>query len=168
MIGNKGIPDEILSKIFCYADPESLLLFQLVCKHWYYLIRNYVWHKKAEQAIQKPLPMFKKEHWAVYYFICDNRPFYRNLMKNHSGEHGLFKNWNITENGGDGWSIECPPKTTKPLPKDSVFEGKNHCFVTSYSRCYKEQVINLIDEGFSEFLLDWYQPTIRVTIELTL
>ncbi|OXU28694.1 hypothetical protein TSAR_007130 [Trichomalopsis sarcophagae] len=163
IIENKSIPNEILSKILCYTDHNALLLCQLVCKHWHYLIRNYVWHKKAEFTLGKSLTFTEKTPWTVYYFICDQMPFYKNLVKNHSGKYGLFKHWCITENGGTGWNVENPPKAVKQLPDDPVFEDESYCFVTSFSKCWKEQTIYLIDEGFSEYVLDYLQPTIKVS-----
>ncbi|KAJ8688361.1 hypothetical protein QAD02_024156 [Eretmocerus hayati] len=157
------IPDELLSKIFCYTDHKTLLSCQLVCKHWYHLIVDYIWHKKAEFVVGNTLPLTDKIPWTVFYFICDQRPFYKNLLKNHSGECGTLKHWNVLENGGDGWAVEKRPKSVRPLPKDPVFKGNKSCFVTSFSRCMKEQVINLLDEGFSEYLLDQLQPTIKVS-----
>lgn len=162
IIENKIIPDELLSKILCYTEPIALLQCQLVCKHWFNLIQNYVWHKRAELTVRKTLPSTGKTPWTIYYFICEGKPFYKNLIKNHSGEFGLLQNWNITENGGDGWNVECPPKAVRLLPDDPVFEDKNFCFVTSFSKCWKEQVVNLIDEGFTEYCLDYLQPTIKV------
>ena len=108
------------------------------------------------------IPSNKKIPWTAYYFICNGMPFYKNLVKNHSGEHGLYKNWLISKNGGDGWGVEFKPKAVKSLPNNSVFEGKTFCFVTSFSKCWKEQVINLLDEGFTEYVLDYLQPTIKV------
>jgi hypothetical protein len=162
IIENKSIPDELLSKILCYTDHKALLLCQLVCKHWNYLIHNYVWHKKAELTIGKSLPFGEKIPWTIYYFICDKKPFYKNLIKNHSGEEGFNAYWGITDFGGNGWNVEHPPTGVVPLPDDPVFENKNYCFITSFKKCSKEQIINLIDEGFSEYLLDYLQPTIKV------
>lgn len=89
-------------------------------------------------------------------------PFYKNLAKDHSGEKGLKSDWNIVANEGDGWAVESPPVGIQKLPKDLIFENLNHCFVTSYNCCWKEQIINLAEEGASEFLMDQMQPTIKV------
>lgn len=85
-----------------------------------------------------------------------------NLIKNHSGEKGLKSDWNILTNPGDGWIVESPPVCVQPLPDDPIFENINHCFATSYNRCWKEQVIDLIKEGASEDLIDQLQPTVKV------
>lgn len=162
IIENKSIPDELLSKILCHTHHKTLLQCQLVCRHWHYLIRNYVWHKKAELTAGRTLPFNRDTPWTMYYFICDERPFYKNLVKNHSGQDGLFEHWSITENGGDGWNVERPPKAVRSMPEDPVFENQYYCFVTSFSKCSMEQVINLVDEGFSEYILDHLQPTIKV------
>lgn len=164
-IENCSIPEELLLKILCYVDHKTLVGCHLVCKHWNFLIKDYVWQKKAELTLGKSLILNPKTAWTVYYFICDEKPFYKNLIKNHSGEYGPNKHWVILENGGNGWSAERPPKGVKPLPNDPVFENKYYCFVASFSKCWKEQVINLVQEGFSEYILDHLQPTIKVFVK---
>ncbi|XP_014203456.2 F-box only protein 6-like [Copidosoma floridanum] len=157
------IPDELLLSIFYAMDAKSLLHCHMVCRHWRYLIRNRVWYKKAELTVGQSLPLSDKIPWTAYCFICANKPFYKNLVKNHSREEGLFKYWKVTDNGGAGWDIECPPQGVKPLPADPVFENKQFCFVTSFGRCCMEQTIDLIDEGMNEYLLGFLQPTIKVS-----
>ncbi|XP_058806093.1 F-box only protein 2-like isoform X2 [Phymastichus coffea] len=154
---------ELLLKILCNVDHKTLLGCQLVCKHWNFLIKDYVWQKKSELMLRKSLVLDQQTPWTIHYFICDHKPFYKNLIKNHSGENGPNKHWDIIENGGNGWSVEHPPQGVRALPKDPVFEDKYNCFVASFGKCWKEQVINLVKEGFSEYMIDHLQPTIQVS-----
>lgn len=172
VLSDKYIPEELLGELFCYVDCKSLLNCQLVCKRWKDLIQEYVWRKKAELIFGQSLQCLKSYElpWTVYYKICKKNPFERNLLKNHSGQEGLKKHWVISRQGGDHWRIEKPPVGVPPLPDDPVFEGKNSCFVTSYSLCSKRQIVDLIAEGLSDVLLDTFQPPIQVlnTIDLDL
>lgn len=195
---DKFIPDELMIEIFChYIDHKSLKSCQLVCKRWNLLIQSYIWRKKAELTIHHSLPIDEDASWTMYYLICDKKPFYRNLIKNHSGEEGLKStevttnrsfyrnryvnfndqdweiesesvdlrsNWNVIYDGGHHWAVESPPVGVPPLPQDPVFKETNHCFVTSFGLCWKEQIIDLIKEGASDYLMDKIQPTIKVTI----
>ncbi|CAD6204913.1 GSCOCG00003047001-RA-CDS [Cotesia congregata] len=164
MLADKYIPEELIGELLCYVDHKSLLNCQLVCRRWKDLIREYVFRKKAEMTFGQSLQCLSncEDPWKIYYKICKKNPFERNLLKNHSGQDGLKKHWVITRQGGDHWKIESPPVGVPPLPKDPVFEGSNSCFVTSYSQCSKRQLIDLLDEGLSDVLLDTFQPTIEV------
>lgn len=105
---DKYIPEEVLPDILCYCvDYKSLCSCQLVCKNWQNLIQDYLWRKKAELTVHHALPADENAPWTMYYLICHKKPFYKNLMKNHSGEIKLKKdtNWVIKSEGGDGWKI---------------------------------------------------------------
>ncbi|XP_034172150.2 F-box only protein 6 [Osmia lignaria lignaria] len=163
IVSGKYLPEELLAEIFCYVDYESLLNCQLVCKRWKILIQSYIWRKKAEISIGQPLFLDKEVSWYAYYLICKKKPFERNLIKNHSGEHGVQKHWKIIANEGDRWIVENPPVGVPLLPNNEpVFEGKQYCFVTSYSACTKMQVIDLELEGLTPYILDNLQLPILV------
>lgn len=164
---HQPISKELLSEIFKHVDHRSLLSCQLVCKRWKTLIQSShevsaPWRKKAEMAVGRALPIDEEAPWTMYYLICEKRLFYRNLLKNHSGEAD-FLNWRILSDN-DSWTVECPPRGVPDLPKDPVFDGQpeDYCFVTAYSESWKEQVVDLLDEGCSEYLLDRLRPVIRV------
>ncbi|XP_016836827.1 F-box only protein 6 isoform X1 [Nasonia vitripennis] len=175
-IEEKYIPEEILSLILCYVDHKTLLACQLVCKQWQFIMQDFVWHKIAELRLGRVIPKNKSVPWQLYYFSC-TKPFEKNLIKNHSGELGLNAHWTVTASGGNGWKVEAPPHGVPPLPDDPVFEDKVYCFVTSFyvnpsSRhaqnvdilsCHKFQIVDLIKEGFAEYLLDNFQPKIKVS-----
>ncbi|KAF7383426.1 hypothetical protein HZH66_012776 [Vespula vulgaris] len=155
---------ELLAEFLCHVDNKTLLNCQLVCKRWKILIHSYVWRKKAEMTLNRPHILDTDMPWKAYYMIAKKKPFEKNLMKNHSGEHGVQKYWKIFTNGGDHWKVENPPLGVPPLPKNvPVFEGKEYCFVTSYNNCFKMQLIDLEAEGLSSYVLDVLQPTIVVS-----
>ncbi|XP_014481183.1 PREDICTED: F-box only protein 44-like [Dinoponera quadriceps] len=161
---DKYIPSELLVEIFCNSNLKTLLNCQLVCQRWKMLIQSYVWPKKVEMTLGKPFPRGKNIPWGVFYLICKKKPFERNLIKNHSGGDGVGRHWQIISQGGDQWAIENPPQGVPELPMtESVFEGKQNCFVTSYHFCFKTQQIDLIDEGFTPYVLDVLQPPIEVS-----
>ncbi|XP_054006887.1 F-box only protein 44-like [Hylaeus anthracinus] len=164
ILADKYLPQELLTEIFCYVDYKYLLNCQLVCKRWKILIQSYVWRKKAEISLGQSLLLDKDVPWDVYYLICKKKPFKRNLIKNHSGEHGTKKYWRILSEGGDRWVVENPPKGVPPLPvNEPIFEGKQFCFVTSYHHCTKTQMIDLEVEGWVSYVLDKLQPPIVIS-----
>ncbi|KAG8222987.1 hypothetical protein J437_LFUL002710 [Ladona fulva] len=94
-------------------------------------------------------------------------PWEKNLLKNNCGQDN-FQYWKIMMNGGDGWSVEGVPIGVNPLPKteegnDNPDFGKNTgCFATGGDMCLKEQLIDLLEEGFTESELD-SQPLIQIS-----
>lgn len=162
MLSDVYLPIELIQRILCYADERTLLNCRRVCKRWNEILEDYVWRRKAEWRIGFKLSSNNVLGWKDFYLISAKNIFNRNLLKNHSGEEGLQRHWQVIEDGGDGWTVECPPVGVPPLPQAPEFENKQHCFVTSYFDCYKEYVIDLVKEGFSENILDNVQPPIEV------
>lgn len=160
------IPEELLLDILSYyVDYKTLRNCQLVCKQWNLHMKSYVWRKKAELMLKHTLPLDEDTPWTSYYSICQKQPFNKNLIKNHSGQKNLSsdRDWTIISDGGDGWTVESPPAGVPPLPEDPVFNGINCCFVTSYGKCWKQQIVDLVKEGLSEYVLDNWQPPIKVS-----
>ncbi|XP_077105800.1 F-box only protein 2-like [Ranitomeya variabilis] len=82
----------------------------------------------------------------------------KNLIKNPCGEEDL-EHWELVENGGDEWKVEdLPGDCGAPFPSDGV----SKYFVTSFELCKKSQLIDLLQEGFTEEVLD-AQPNIVVS-----
>ncbi|XP_073441149.1 F-box only protein 2 isoform X1 [Dendrobates tinctorius] len=82
----------------------------------------------------------------------------KNLIKNPCGEEDL-EHWEVVENGGDEWKVEdLPGDCGAPFPSDGV----SKYFVTSFELCKKSQLIDLLQEGFTEEVLD-AQPNIVVS-----
>ena len=77
---------------------------------------------------------------------------------------GLKVGWKILENGGDRWIIEKGHHGSDPLPEEvlALSNNESYNFATSYGWCSMEQIIDLVEEGISEELLD-AQPDILVT-----
>ncbi|XP_044006038.1 F-box only protein 44-like [Aphidius gifuensis] len=162
LICDKYIPEELLSKILIYfVDYKSLLNCQLVCKHWKYLIHNYIWRRKSELIVGQSLCSITDIPWIVYYQIIHKNPFNKNLIKNHSGQEQL-KHWKVILQGGDKWIVEEPPIGVPELPSEAQFDDKQRCFVTSYSPCIKRQAISLVSQGFLPEILDNYQLSIDI------
>ncbi|XP_075880543.1 F-box only protein 2 [Nelusetta ayraudi] len=81
----------------------------------------------------------------------------KNLLKNPSGEEQL-QYWDLTENGGSEWKVE-------DMPGDCGFNFCNDqvtkYFATSFERCLKRQVVDLLEEDFTAEQLD-AQPAVVV------
>ena len=161
MLANKLLAVELVQRILCYVDERTLLHCQLVCKCWNEIIKDYVWRKKAEIKTGCKISIDTVLEAKDFYSICTNNLFERNLMENHSGAE-QFKHWQITQNRGHQWIIECPPVGAPSLPPEPVFEDKQHCFVTSFGECCKQYTVDLIGEGFTVNILDNLKPTIEV------
>ena len=162
ILGGKHIPQELITNIFFHVDCESLQNSQLVCKKWWILIESYVWKKKAEMIMGCSLPLIKDIPGSVLYMVCSKRPFNRNLLKNHSGELGVEKHWEILSDKKHRWTVENPPAGVRSLPGTELTPKENYCFATSGYDCRKQEIIELATEGLSSFLLDEFQPPIVV------
>ncbi|XP_015520933.1 F-box only protein 44 isoform X1 [Neodiprion lecontei] len=164
VLTDRYLPEELLSEILFHVDHKTLLNCQLVCKRWQLILQNYVWRKKAEAVIGQHLDINEETSWLLYYNICSKKFLEKNLIKNHSGKNGPRKHWKVITENGDNWGVECPPIGAPPLPiSEPIFEGKQHCFVTSYYNCSKQQTIDLIAEGVPPQLLEIFQPPIVVS-----
>lgn len=165
ILGDNYIPIELITHMmFYYTDAKTLLNCQRVCKRWNMLITDHVWRKKATITTGHKFNPDDPLSWKDYYFIYAKNLFGKNLLKNHSGGESMNKHWEIMRQGGDLWRVECPPKGTPLLPIEPGFANTQHCFVTSFGYCIKSQVIDLIEEGFSEFILDNMKPLIEVNV----
>ncbi|XP_058798574.1 F-box only protein 44-like isoform X2 [Phymastichus coffea] len=161
IFNDKYIPEELLIEILCYVNSKSLLDCQLVCQYWKTIIQTRVWHKKAEQTIQQTLSFDKRTPWMTYYCMSHKMPFDKNLIKNHSGQNGTDSHWELPPISSIQWSTENP--MVPLLPDDLSLKDEKVCFVTSSCMTWKYQVIDLIKEGFTSYLLDYLQPTIQVS-----
>lgn len=65
-----------------------------------------------------------------------------------------LKHWDITEAGGCGWKVA----STVDGPK----EASGVCFVTSFSRCAKGQIVSLRESGLSSEVMDRVRPPLEV------
>lgn len=158
------IPEEILSIILSYVEPKNLVFdCRRVCKTWCNVIDSQVWRLKF-QRINYIVPKVQELPWFACYWIFTKKTLNRNLIKNGCGEEN-FKHWNILSNGGDRWKIEKPPSGSENFPEDADEEvlKNNSCFVTSFTVCVKEQIIDLAAEGATPEFMDIIKPIITVS-----
>uniref|UniRef100_H9GI38 Uncharacterized protein n=1 Tax=Anolis carolinensis TaxID=28377 RepID=H9GI38_ANOCA len=154
----KYLPDELLLLILSWVPGRGLVRqCRLVCRKWRDLIdKPTLWRLQCERdPLAKPAveaAALGSSHidWCRISIL---RPFGRNLIKNPCGKN-QFQHWE-TENGGNGWKVEDN--------RDRV-EGAEAqtCFVSSYEWCVKSQVVDLLQEGLGEELMDAFQPDICI------
>ncbi|KAK3547566.1 hypothetical protein QTP86_025473 [Hemibagrus guttatus] len=150
-----ALPRDVIEEIFLNLPGQQVILVcRLVCTEWRSVVDSSAfWRKRCRREGFKPLNIHKAPRdWQEYYFLCKKR---RNLLKNPNAEEG-FTGWNIVENGGDKWVVD---NTFAPHPDETVTK----CFVTSYRRCIKSQLIDLEKEGYSPAFMDEIQPDIVIS-----
>ena len=64
--------------------------------------------------------------------------------------------------GGDGIVVEDEPVGSDPIPEAANLPTQ-HCFVTSYGSCLREQAIKLHERGFTPLIMDTLRPKIEIT-----
>lgn len=80
-------------------------------------------------------------------------PFEVNLLTNPGGETGDMSGWNITLNGGNGWTV---------FSSASYADSGTRFFATSHQWDTRQQTIDLLSAGFSSAELS-AQPTIVIS-----
>ncbi|XP_034647906.1 F-box only protein 17-like [Trachemys scripta elegans] len=152
------LPDELLAQILSWVPGRALVTrCRLVCRRWRDLIDGpTVWRLQGERrpglgATLAAARLCLPPQWSR---ICVLEPFGRNLVRNPCGQD-QFSHWQV-ERGGDGWKVEengCP---VEGAPAQT-------CFTTSFDWCVKSQLVDLLEEGLWEELLDTYQPEIYIS-----
>lgn len=157
------LPEQLIEYVLSFVNHKDLLKnCRYTCKLFHGIIdSNGFWKIKCVRD-GKVIPAFNLEELPPRYYqrVYIGDPYGRNLLRNGHGDSpkGTFANWQIIENGGDGWKYEEIPHGADPLPLE-----KQGCFVTSYGPCTKKQVINLVREGVLPVILDNYKPDIEVS-----
>ncbi|KAM4020698.1 F-box only protein 27 [Anomaloglossus baeobatrachus] len=150
-------PEEILLLILSFVPSLDLLLHcRLVSRRWRRLVdAPTLWRTKCERDRRREI-LLAAEMCGDFSWqrVCLKTPFSKNLLRNPYGAERL-KHWTV-RNGGDGWTVEV---------NLSALEGaeRQTCFVTSFSWCEKSQIIDLLQEGLWEHLLDVHQPSICIS-----
>ncbi|XP_053542095.1 F-box only protein 6 isoform X3 [Ictalurus punctatus] len=146
------LPLTIVEEILLNLPGQQVInVCRLVCNDWKSVVDSTAyWRKRFRREGFKPLsiPSVPRD-WQTSYFLCKKR---RNLLKNPNANEN-FTGWTIVQNGGHKWAIE---NVMEPHPDETVTK----CFVTSYGRCIKSQLINLEKEGYSPLFMDEVQPNI--------
>ena len=91
---------------------------------------------------------------------------YSNVLSStdSTNEHDIAL-WHVMNNGGHRWKVEtnCPGSGTLPEELLRLSGGKPNSFATSFGWCEREQVIDLVAEGFPETILDELRPAVFVS-----
>ncbi|KAM3911784.1 F-box only protein 27 isoform 2-T2 [Leptodactylus fuscus] len=150
-------PDEILLFILSFVPARDLILrCRLVSWRWKRLVDSpSPWRIKCEREHRRNV-LFAAEMCPDFSWqrVCLKDPFSRNLLRNPCGAEKL-NHWSVV-NGGDGWRVE---------DNHSMLEVAEiqTCFVSSFQWCKKSQVIDLVQEGLWEHVLDVHQPVICIS-----
>ncbi|XP_070806331.1 F-box only protein 27-like isoform X1 [Pituophis catenifer annectens] len=154
------LPNEVLALILSWLPPETLATrCRLVCRRWRDLLDGpAVWKLqwRREPAMRAALEAAGRCPRLRWSRLAVRRPLGRNLVRNPCGRDH-FQHWTVQIPGwNDGWNVE---ESRAPL------EGAEAqtCFASSFGWCQKEQMIDLLKEGFWRDLLDTYQPDIVVS-----
>ncbi|XP_044844638.1 F-box only protein 17-like isoform X2 [Mauremys mutica] len=152
------LPDALLARILSWVPGRDLLTrCRPVCRRWRDLIDGpTVWRLQGERrpglgATLAAARLCPPPRWSR---ICLLEPFGRNLLRNPCGQD-QFSHWQV-QHGGHGWQVEenrCP---VEGAPAQT-------CFVSSFGWCVKSQLVDLLEEGLWEELLDTYQPEIYIS-----
>ncbi|XP_060794030.1 F-box only protein 6-like isoform X2 [Neoarius graeffei] len=149
------LPLTVVEEILLYLPGQQVIcVCRLVCKEWKLVVDSTAfWRERCRREGFKPLSIPNvPRYWQAFYFLCKMR---RNLLKNPNADE-KFTGWKILQNGGNQWAIE---NLFAPHPDDTVTK----CFVTSYGRCIKSQLINLEKEGYRPAFMDKIQPDIVIS-----
>ncbi|KAF2351018.1 F-box domain [Trinorchestia longiramus] len=183
-----ALPLDVLECILMRLDKQDLTAAALSCRVLYsfitsdsFILRMLRQHLDCTRT--QGLTLLQHTHkwrWCERASLCYMKPFARNLLKEGSAEQlqghvdtpygsgGSQKltsipYWRILSNGGDGWQVERPPIGADVVPQDLTPYGGG-CYVTSYTECCKEQIINFRTEfSGSPKLMDHIQPLISVS-----
>ncbi|XP_072175074.1 F-box only protein 6-like [Diadema setosum] len=165
-----ALPFEVLQRILLFVPECNLKECLTVSSVWCKAITEATfWKTKClylDRYVVEYVAPYPPDDWREFYF---KRPFGRNLIKNCSGQDSRDKrdmaSWTVLGNGGDGWLVEtkCPGSGTMPEELLSLSNGDPKSFATSYGQCAREQIIDLLAEGFTEEMLDELQPPIFVS-----
>eukprot|EP00057_Strongylocentrotus_purpuratus_P005703 XP_003731589.1 PREDICTED: F-box only protein 6 isoform X1 [Strongylocentrotus purpuratus] len=166
----EDLPFELIQRNLTFVPDCDLKECSCVCKTWQEAVTEQsFWRQKCErggQYVEKYMAPYFPTDWKEFYF---KSPFARNLIKNSSGQDskGEFDlcEWKILSDGGERWKVEtdCPGSARLPDEVLLLTGGQYKSFATSYGWCEREQVIDLLEEGFSEEMLDCLQPIIFVS-----
>uniref|UniRef100_A0A671QR53 Zgc:114174 n=1 Tax=Sinocyclocheilus anshuiensis TaxID=1608454 RepID=A0A671QR53_9TELE len=146
-----AVAEEILLNLPAH---QVVQVCRLVCHEWKELVDSAAhWRERCRtEGFQPYDASCPPEDWRLFYFLSK---FRRNLLKNPRADDGL-QGWEIGQNGADRWATE---RNSKLFPDNTVTK----CFVTSHSQCFKEQLIDLKKEGYSDAFMDQQRPHIKIS-----
>ncbi|XP_052768996.1 F-box only protein 6-like [Mya arenaria] len=162
-----NFPDDILFEILLRVPTRDLVKSCVyVCKQWHDTIASRSFWK--EKCIQDRI--FSQHCWdhlgnrdENYKRLYIKHPYERNLIKNPDASKELSE-WQVVYNGGNGWRMETEPIGSDPVSRfNDECKGTVGCWVSSYGKCAKYQVVDLMAAGCSEYVLDHIRPAIHVS-----
>jgi len=170
-----SISDDVLTEIFLRVqDPRTIANCALVCRRWAAILATSspFWVTKCKfDGRLLPVSLLAEANARGnrldMRIIWRKNPYDRNLIKNDSGQE-RFKHWTIDPQGWTQSQRYAGPNAglmhpiEKP-PSGAHGEGIESCFVTSYSHCQKEQLVDLRSEGVEYWILDELKPSIIVS-----
>lgn len=142
-LNNVFCPEEVVTKILTFVNPENVLVDALVCKKWNNIIKStYFWAQIYRRIHHKPP---KNLPWYVFYCYLGQKQLNCNLLKNGNGQEG-FNHWDIINEELVPFGIEWnPPLGCDILPENvPEFNGYTMCFVTNGETCVKKQEVDLL------------------------
>uniref|UniRef100_A0A1I7Z345 FBA domain-containing protein n=1 Tax=Steinernema glaseri TaxID=37863 RepID=A0A1I7Z345_9BILA len=156
---------DILEKILLRVDLETLIRAgPCVSPLWYDILKQKsFWVERARLDGADPscfppssITDVPFDLGKIYYY----KPFNRNLIENHSGQHG-FEGWKVVNRGySDRMKVENPPVMGNSLAHPSL--DVPCCFVTSYSLSEKTIIIDFAEFGVDPEIMD-RRPHIAVS-----
>uniref|UniRef100_A0A8C1D0U4 Uncharacterized protein n=1 Tax=Cyprinus carpio carpio TaxID=630221 RepID=A0A8C1D0U4_CYPCA len=162
-----AVPLAVVEEILLNLPAHQVVqVCRLVCHEWKELVDSAAhWRERCRTEGLQPYDASRPpEDWRLFYFLSK---FRRNLLKNPRAEDGL-QAWEIVQNGADRWVTErnrnegdrwATERNRKLFPENTV----TRCFVTYHSQCFKEQLIDLKKEGYSDAFMDQLRPRIKIS-----
>ncbi|XP_069500327.1 uncharacterized protein [Ambystoma mexicanum] len=153
------LPDELLLHILSFVPAQDLLLqCRAVCRRWQSLVdTSTLWLLKFEREQQMEMLQLANHFpsyaipWSLVYV---KKPFNCNLLRNACGKEGM-RYWHA-KNGGRNWSLEDNRTHVQGAEAQT-------CFVSTYYWCEKWQMVDLLQKGLWQELLDHHQPEICIS-----
>ncbi|KAF5889174.1 F-box only protein 6-like, partial [Clarias magur] len=142
------VVEEILLNL---PGQQVICVCRLVCNAWKSVVDSTAfWKERCRREGYKLLDNHRvPRDCQAFYILCKKR---RNLLKNPNAK----KTFGFWDHRCDQWAVE---NMFKPHPDETVTK----CFVTSYGRCIKTQLISLEEEGYSPAFMFEIQPDIVIT-----
>lgn len=155
------LPEEVVTVILSYINPNDMLRASLVCKRWCNIIKSTRFWVGIYERKHKRQP--EKLPWYVFYCYISQNLLDHNLLKNGNGQDG-YTFWEILQNGGNGFKIEQTPCGADLLPQGvPEFDGHTSCFATSFERCIKRQEICLLKNKLLFYIVNKFKPDIYMS-----
>lgn len=167
------LPSEVVLHIFSLVPEYDLVRnCQLVCKEWRsFVVDPYFWQSKIPLTSKPEISsqLFElgaelKLNWAKLYMRVINK----NLLNSFDEKGQLsLSPWQIIQDGGDGWQVEqgIQDDNVKGDRAQLIKEncGSKNNYATSYNKCSRHQIVDLVAAGLHPEILDKLQPKIEAS-----